>query len=290
MKYAALSLALGASVLGSASPILAALPSVSAAPAATIWYSEEFVLHSKSVGRDFLIQVARPHKPQPGKVPAVYLLDGDEAFGEVADMEGSFGEFGDAAPAYVIGIAYPERAYADWIRLREHDFLHVAGARLGPRTAGFGEGGRFQDFLLKELRPAIEARYPVDPKRTVLIGHSFGGLFAAHVLLNTPKAFQTYLIASPSLWAEPGLLDKAAAFRAPDPVKVFIGVGSKEEAQFAGAGMVTKARALADRLRSHPSNAEVGFYEVEGENHGTSAPALYARGLQFALPGTAQKR
>ena len=67
-------------------------------------------------------------------------------------------------------------------------------------------------------------------------------------------------------------------------MKVFIGVGSKEEAQFAGAQMVTKAQALADRLRDHPSNVAAGFFEVQDENHGTSAPAIYARGLQFVLP------
>jgi uncharacterized protein len=252
-------------------------------PAAAIWYSEQFIVHSRFVGRDFLIQVARPHKPPSAKVPAIYVLDGDTRFGEVADMAGEFADTGDITPAYVIGIAYPDQTAETWRTLREHDYLHVARSGSQAEAAGFGEGAKFQRFISEELRPLIEARYPVAAERAILLGHSFGGLFALHVLLNDPGAFATYLIGSPSIWAEPGLLDQAAAFKAGAPVRVFLGVGAREEAQVPAYHLVTNVEALAARLKDHASGAEVELWEAPEETHVTMVPAFISRALRFAL-------
>ncbi len=256
-------------------------------PAATIWYSEQFIVHSRFVGRDFLIQVARPHKPSSAKVPAIYVLDANSRFGEVADMAGEFADSGEIAPAYVIGIAYPDQTAETWRTLRERDYLHVARSGRQAEAAGFGEGARFQTFITEELRPLIEARYRVAADRAILLGHSFGGLFALHVPLNDPGAFWTYLIGSPSIWAEPGLLDQAAAFKAGTPVRVFLGVGAKEEAQAPALHEVTTVRALAARLAGHASGAEVELWEAPDETHATVVPGFMSRALRFALGAAA---
>jgi hypothetical protein len=98
---------------------------IAAKPLATIWYTEQFTVHSRAVGRDFLIQVARPVKPQAGKAPVIYLLDGNGLFGEAAEVVTNFGYFGDTAPAYVVGIGYPTRDFGQWLSLRNRDLLHV---------------------------------------------------------------------------------------------------------------------------------------------------------------------
>jgi hypothetical protein len=187
-----------------------------------------FTVHSKSLERDFLIQVARPSKPLAGKVPAIYLLDGNSLFGEVADMVTSYGYFGDTAPAYVVGIGYPGPDFSQWLSLRNRDLLHVHLPDAVKVAAGSGDGAKFQKFLQQELRPMIERRYPIDPHRSILAGHSFGGLFTLHLLLNNPEAFNDYLICSPAIWAEPQLLQKASAFHTPEPLKVFIGIGQRK--------------------------------------------------------------
>jgi predicted alpha/beta superfamily hydrolase len=194
-----------------------------AAKPATIWYSEQFIVHSKNVGRDFLIQIARPIRPQVTKSPVVYLLDGNGLFGEVADMVLTNGYFGDNAAAYVVGIGYPAQEFNQWLSLRNHDLIHVRVPDNFKMAMGSGEGAKFQKFLLEELRPLIERRYPVDAHRAILAGHSFAGLFTLHVLLIDPGAFDDYLICSPSIWAEPQLLEKASAFYTSIPLKVFIG-------------------------------------------------------------------
>ena len=148
----------------------------SPAQPAEIWYTEQFTVHSESLGRDFLIQVAKPVKPQSGKVPVLYLLDGNNLFGEVADLVIANGYFGPTA-AYVVGIGYPDQDYGQWLSLRAHDLLSgplppalqqspVAASIKGAADSAGGAG--FQKFLLQELRPIIERRYAVDPQRTIL--------------------------------------------------------------------------------------------------------------------------
>jgi ferri-bacillibactin esterase len=254
---------------------------------ATLWYSEEFTVHSKIVGRDFLIQVAKPVKPQAAKVPVIYTLDGNTLFSEVAGMATSYGYFNDSAPAYVVGIGYPAADFAQWLSLRNLDLVHVHLPATNDALKGTGDGAQFQKFLQEELRPLIATRYPVDDRHAILLGHSFGGLFALHVLLNDPGAFSDYILCSPAVWAEPPLLEKASAFHSPDALKVFIGVGSKEEQQFGEQiGMVKNARDLATRLKDHASSVDVRFIEFDGQTHGTVIPGCLSDGLQFMLPST----
>jgi predicted alpha/beta superfamily hydrolase len=281
----ALAVAIAAFCRVSVTPAQVATP----AKPATIWYSEQFTIHSKAVGRDFLIQVAKPVKPQMGKVPVIYLLDGNSLFGEVADMATGYGYFGDTAPAYVVGIGYPAGDYGQWLSLRNHDLVHVRLPATTEAARGSGDGATFQKFLAEELRPLIARRYAVDERRAILAGHSLGGLFTLHLLLNAPAAFSGYLICSPSIWAEPKLLEEASALhkadQEADPLKVFIGIGSKEEEQFGEEfRMVKNAQELADRLKDHASAADVNFTDFEGQTHGTAIAECLSHGLQFMLP------
>lgn len=265
--------------------------SANTAKPATIWYTEQFTMHSKYAGRDFLIQIAKPVR-SAGKEPVVYVLDGNPLFGEIADIAIDDASDGDIAPAYIVGIGYPTEDFNQWLTLRNRDLLHehvpeelrANAAKVGAGFEGGGGGYQFQAFILKELRPLIERRYEANPHRTILAGHSFGGVFTLHVLLNDPSAFDSYIICSPSIWAEPGLLGNASTFHSA-PHRVFIGVGSKEEAQFGeNLRMVDNAKALVDRLRDHASNIDLRFEQFEGESHVTTIPECFSDGLQFVLP------
>jgi predicted alpha/beta superfamily hydrolase len=258
---------------------------------ATIWYSEQFIFHSKSLERDFLIQVAKPLKPQTSKVSVIYVLDGNSLFPAVASMMQGYGGFGHSAPAYVVGIGYPDQTLEQWFSLRTHDLLS------GPvpdsvkevpdsfkAAAASGNGAGFAKFLLQELRPMIERRYPVDPHQSILAGHSLGASFASHVLLHDSGAFDDYLLCSPSIWTEPQLLDKASTFHAASPLKVFIGAGTKEDEDFVEGHMLPNAHELVARLRNHASAVDVSLVEFEGKNHGTSLPDCISQGIRTLLP------
>jgi predicted alpha/beta superfamily hydrolase len=258
---------------------------------ATIWYSEQFIFHSKSLERDFLIQVAKPLKPQTSKVSVIYVLDGNSLFPAVASMMQGYGGFGHSAPAYVVGIGYPDQTLEQWFSLRTRDLLS------GPvpdsvkevpdsfkAAAASGNGAGFAKFLLQELRPMIERRYPVDLHQSILAGHSLGASLALHVLLHDSGAFDDYLLCSPSIWTEPQLLDKASTFHAASPLKVFIGAGTKEDEDFVEGHMLPNAHELVARLRNHASAVDVSLVEFEGKNHGTALPDCISQGIRTLLP------
>jgi hypothetical protein len=62
-----------------------------------------------------------------------------------------------------------------------------------------GGSDQFLQFLTEELKPFVQKKYRTDPF-DILIGHSFGGLFAVHTMLNKPDVFDAYIAVSPSLW------------------------------------------------------------------------------------------
>ena len=59
-----------------------------------------------------------------------------------------------------------------------------------------GNARQFAKFLEKELMPNIESNYRTTNQR-VLVGESFGGLFAANELLQSTPVFTDYLIIKP---------------------------------------------------------------------------------------------
>lgn len=254
---------------------------------ATLWRSEQFVLHSTNVGRDFLIQVSMPERAVPGRTPAVFLLDGNISFGTAAAMFDA-GMAEAFEPAFVVGISYPGATTSDWLRLRQIDFTHgrlpVMPGRPEEPAGTTGGGAAFARFLTGELRPLIEARYHSNPHRAILAGHSLGGLFATHVLLNSPGAFDAYLIGSPSIWGEPGLLEQARTFVAPTRTQVVIGVGAYEALLFNDSyHVVGNAGTLAALLQRREANIDLEFQIVPEVSHMGVIPSLFQRGFHLLL-------
>jgi len=273
-------------LLFASTPALAQAPSVAATEPASLWYSEQFTLHSKNVGRDFLIQVARPANPVAGKTPAVFLLDGNTLFPLAASMVGLDGFDGMVEPAFVIAVGYKVSTKAEWATQRTVDL------RFAPTSAPPGDGRKgaaFARFLTTELRPLIEARYHTDPHRAVLAGHSFGGSFVTHILLNDPGAFDEYLLGSPALFSEPDLLAKAKTFVALAKTRVFLSIGEKEQTSDKDPNRwVANVRALAASLTDHASNVDLKLEVVPGEGHVSSIPIMLEDGFRFLLPPVPQ--
>lgn len=248
---------------------------------AELWNTEQFVIHSKILGRDLLVQVVKPLMPVEGKVPAVYMLDGNlyTSFA-MNPMMGAFA--GEYAPAYFIGVGYAEQSPLHWYRQRNTDLIHAAGVAMDdPMLKGVRSGGGalFQRFLVDELRNAVESRYPIDPGRTVLSGISLGGLFTTRVLLDEPGAFGAYLIGSPSIWAEPGLIARARVARLRSGTKIYVSAGGAEDKD-----QLASERALATALRENSSGVAVTEWIVPNDGHVGFAPAFFDQALKTVLP------
>jgi predicted alpha/beta superfamily hydrolase len=205
------------------------------------------------------------------KLPAIYALDaGYGVAGPIAQMMTGVGAM---SPAYVVSIGYGERQ-GGW---HNTDLLHRPVTQNGVTYGGGGE--KFQAFLTEELRPFLEARYPLDSTRAILLGHSFGGLFAAHVMAGSPGAFDAYVIASPSVWVDPQVLASLTPAAHGGGHRVFIAVGEQEE-----PAMQEGFRALSAVLTEAPSTLTVEKRIFPSEGHISYYPQLIQAALTWLLP------
>ncbi|MEI6049732.1 MAG: alpha/beta hydrolase-fold protein [Bacteroidota bacterium] len=88
---------------------------------------------------------------------------------------------------------------------RNHDFLpdSIKSVPTG------GGADNFIKFFKEELIPYINSNFKAEPYR-VLVGHSFGGVFAMHAFLTDPDLFDAYISIDPSFWYKNNMLVKNA--------------------------------------------------------------------------------
>ena len=241
-------------------------------------FEQSFLLHSDAVGRDFLVSVFGPPGPSPppsAKLPVIYALD--EGYDIAGPAVRTLG--GVIETPFVVEIGYLP---ADF-RYRMTDLLfnkvHAGGVDEG------GGGAAFQKFLLEELRPWIEARFPVDPARSILMGHSAAAFFAANVLAAKPTAFRGYILASPSFQYDQRLVSQLALVSAASPTLVFVSAGGAETPT-----MIAGANAAAEALRRPGSGVTVREQVFGGLGHSASYLMLPLTAFPFLLPPTSTAR
>jgi predicted alpha/beta superfamily hydrolase len=241
---------------------------------------QAFRLHSERIGRDFEVVV---HLPGPTaflpdqKFPAIYALDG--GMGLAGQTGLLLGITGVTAPAYVVEIGYPPGQAGT---IRNEDLTHLKT----PQRPVSGGGAAFEAFLLEDLRPFLEAKFPLDPNRSILFGHSLGGLFTAHVFSDRPDAFSGYIIGSASVWADPAVV-AAVAQAAPKAkaTRVYLAVSELEalDPPPGPPSMLDGFKQLADALKNRPGIA-LKAQVYAGQNHASYYPRLALDAFPFVLP------
>lgn len=262
-----------------------------------------------NAGRDYRIFVwqpePRPHEP----LPVLYLLDGNGTFPIAAAalaIQSRRAERTGVAPSVIVGIGYPISHWID-ARRRSYDYTPpVAADSLAQRPGNrewdeTGGADLFLDFIQHELAPAVSQEFAIDPERTALFGHSFGGLFALYALLTRPELVRSYIAASPSIWFAPDdLKERVNAFAAPNLPRrrVLVTVGSLEQGGMSGDSdaddygswirrnrMVDNAREFSAALSGvGDASLDVSFRMFQDENHASVVPSAISLALRFALP------
>jgi predicted alpha/beta superfamily hydrolase len=137
------------------------------------------------------------------RLPVLYLLDGgeNEDFPHIAGLAqlGSLGQ--TIRDMIVVGIEETDR---------RRDFTYPTSVpeekKALPTTGG---SAAFREFLARDLKPWVEARYRTSGE-SIIIGESLAGLFIVETFLRQPDLFGTYIAVSPSLWWSNQSLSKEA--------------------------------------------------------------------------------
>lgn len=147
-----------------------------------------------------------------------------------------------------------------------------------------GEGGgaaNFMRFFGEELIPHIDSTFRTHDYR-MLVGHSFGGLFAVHALVHDPDLFDAYIAISPSLqWDEQMLVSQADAFfRDTDALAKTLYMTTGNE----GMGLTGGVLKLAGVLTEHtPAGFEWDSRIMSEETHNTVVHRSTRQGLEFVF-------
>ena len=158
---------------------------------------QRLVVHSKVLNEDRTVWVRMPSAAQGSKqrYAVAYLTDGGPNVNEMGSTVDFLADTNLMPPLILVGITNTDRV-RDLTPTRA-DVKDSDGSVESYPTSGGAD--KFLDFIQTELVPEVEKRYPTEPYR-IIVGHSLGGLFAIHALMNRPALFQACIATSPSLW------------------------------------------------------------------------------------------
>jgi hypothetical protein len=154
-----------------------------------------------------------------------------------------------------------------------------------------GQGGAeaFHTFIADQVVPYVAGHFPVSQDRT-FIGHSYGGLFGTYVLLTDPDLFNRYVIVSPSLWFDNGLMlrvEGQQGLRRSTQAQAYFAIGSRETQATTGAPMVQQLEQFTKKLEAQRnSGLRVTLDVRDGETHESIFPGAVTRGLETVFEDT----
>lgn len=240
--------------------------------------------------RPYMVYLPPSYQTSKENYPVIYLLDGDvhrfKGFVGVLESLSTSTLGNQVTQAIVVSIPNTNRT-RDLTPsiLTEWKFKD----RVLDTFEQTGNGRQFSSFLEKELIPTIEANYRTSSKR-ILVGESFGGLFAADVLLHSSSLFTDYLIIDPTALWDNNYLNRTYKGVSKDAklnVNVFFAFANNSHLGEIGLINYTWGNTFASSITSHSSGVTSKQY-FEDETHGTVAFLAWYRGLKLLLPTKAQ--
>lgn len=209
--------------------------------------------------------------------PVLYLTDAEtELLGMFTGLQYFVQRWGGGREVILVAVADGD-VDEHFRSLRRVDYTPTP---VPPDSRTSGGAPEFLEFLREQAMPFIEGRYRANPADRGIWGHSLGGLFAAHALLDSPGTFHRYIISSPVLTYDDGLLVKNAAIHAAAhdtlPARVYSAFGADEPASDIEAWEDFFAELEAAGLADLRATAEL----VPEADHLTVMPIAFVRGLK----------
>ena len=253
-----------------------------------------FKVKARDIDQTYLLYVSLPRnyeKREAERFPVIVLLDAEYSFAMTRNLVRFLTDRDQAEEAIIVGIAYPGASESMDIyhrtRTRDYTPSFTLENGYGPEIQKLSGGGpAFLNRLADTILPEVDRRYRTKPDDRMLVGNSFGGVFATYALLHRPDIFRRYLIVSPSLWYDNRMIfaeaKKYIAEHRSLPVKVFWSVGGEEnQPPPEGSPMVDCLVEFAALMK----DAKLDGYEstvmvFPDETHYSVFPAALSRGLR----------
>lgn len=224
-------------------------------------------------GRPVLVALPESYQTRGNeRFPVLYLLDGESQFQHVAGIV-SFLARNDRIPGLIV-VGIPNLP-----QTRRRDFTPPAT----PPLPSSGGAQHFLRFITDELMPWVDRTYRTEPFR-LLVGHSFGGLFALNTLVYQPERFNAYIAVSPALgWDDRALVRQIASkwTEVPGHRSLYLTYGAQEPLTLTPA-----VRELLQVLEAKPVAGlrwEARF--LKGDDHASTPHRTVYDGIEFVFAG-----
>lgn len=265
-------------------------------------------IHASALKRDYQLLVALPesYNTSARRYPVLFVTDANYAFPVARGIARRLARHAGMEEVIVVGLSYAKGDSAVHSRRRDYTPTtprsHGYRSDMPGRAPAFGEAGAYGRFIAEEVFPLVAAQYRADMGRKVFVGHSYGSLLGLELLLTRPAAFEHYILGSPSLWFDRGVMferEQAYARAQRDlPASVYFGIGgretlapgkkrsrSEEEADMVADLREFDAALTSRRYRGLKTRVEV----FDGEDHASVFPFVFTRGLRAYLDAARRK-
>ena len=259
-------------------------------------------IRAQALKRDYQLYVALPDSYRQGnkRYPVLFVVDANYAFAIVRNIAQRLNKHAGMEEVVVVGLSYANGDGGVYSRRRDYTPTtprkHDYRSDMPGRQAAFGEAKAYGQFISGEVFPFIAQQYRVNMQRKVFIGHSYGSLLGLQFLLTEPRTFEHYILGSPSLWYDAGIMfEREQAYAASHkdlPASVFFGIGGLEKLA-AGkkrsraeeeADMLADVREFDGKLKSRKyPGLKTRLRVFEDEDHASVFPFVLTHGLRAYL-------
>lgn len=241
--------------------------------------------------RNYYVYLPPSYESSKAHFPVVYVLDGDQHRWQAITgvIEGlSTGTLQNQIHQAIV-IAIPNTYRSRDLTPTELPTWTFEGNVLETFEYSGGAANYLQ-FMQDELIPHIESQYRTTKKR-ILVGESFGGLFAAYTLLSKPELFSDYLIIDPTAVWDDNFLNKeyqrVGFNQESHSLRAYFAFANNSELGNIGLTNKRWGQSFASKLEAQASkDFHIKQDYFENETHGTVAFLAWYNGFKYLLPNT----
>ena len=272
-------------------------------------------LPANNSGRHYEVWVDLPpsYATSTKSFPVLFVTDANYAFPLVRSIRNRLGAGGQNIEDFVlVGLSYAQGDSPIDSRSLDYTPTNVLLGKKSPddddgNYAGKAYGGAaaYADYLRQQVIPFVLNHYRIDATRKFYVGHSYGGLLGAQILLTQPDTFDSYILSSPSFWFDQNYMlrlvtefstkqRKASAValkKSKRPLTVQLYAAEYEQIK-AGPRYAKRISIVADmqlfeqQLRTgNFTGLSMNSQVIADEDHLSVFPAMISRALVKLLPG-----